>query len=318
MKYDSRAAILISSCISYSDTWPLIHRSFQYYWPFLPFKVFLGTDTFPSHIDKSEFPLFDFILADPSLSWTECICCYISQIPFDNLIFFLDDFFLLAHVNDSQLSLAIDDFLALNIDVLRLCRLPCPSLPSPLEHPRSPRIRLTPRFLPYRVNTQVSLWKSSTLAYLASIPLSPWAFEAKLSQAANLMPFLFAEYSSPVFSYDHFVEKSKWKPSVIEYAEFLGTYIPRGRNYHTPDSLNKTVSGALVPMSFVFYFNSSVNSLAYFALTRNPALCRFILILVAFLRLPSSVLSISRFLLQRRYVLSEQVKPSTSYVDLSS
>ena len=96
-------AFLMSSCDSYEDTWDPFFQLLGRYWPDIPFRVYLNTETKQYHPSK---PLpFDVISCNTGtgLPWGTRMKRVLNSLPEDYVFHVLDDFFIQSPVRGSYL-----------------------------------------------------------------------------------------------------------------------------------------------------------------------------------------------------------------------
>ncbi|MDO4818819.1 MAG: hypothetical protein Q3994_00375 [Prevotella sp.] len=89
-----RCGFLLNSCDAYSDTWDAFFDLLNIYWPDLPYKVYLNTETI-NYKPKHSYS-FEIITINTSntISWSKRLMKVLDIIEEDYVLMTLDDFFL--------------------------------------------------------------------------------------------------------------------------------------------------------------------------------------------------------------------------------
>lgn len=93
-------AFLLSTCDSYEDTWDPFFRLLGKYWPTLPMKVYLNTET-KSYVPSVKLP-FSVTACNTSagIPWGQRLMTVLDRIPEEYVFLMLDDFFVRSPVRE--------------------------------------------------------------------------------------------------------------------------------------------------------------------------------------------------------------------------
>lgn len=173
---------VLCSCDSYEDLWTPFCTQLVKFWPGFSLPIYLGTESKTFHYDglTIESPLKD-TKTDLSL-WSKRLEALLKKIPYDYLIFMLDDFLLTEPVNVSEVERAygiIKD--NPSIGMIQLW----PQIIGQVEKRKIenaieceyPGYYLLKKKMPYRITTQVSIWRKDYMLKILRKHESAWHFE---------------------------------------------------------------------------------------------------------------------------------------------
>lgn len=205
--------VVVFSCAAYSDAWGPFFTLFRKYWPDCPYPVWLVTDTM---ISKPTAGWLDsrniFTYKNPS--WNEIMVQFTAAYPDEPIMMFQEDYFLTSQVSNFQVGRA-EWFL--NMRRASCVRLyPCPGGDIEIG---DPCYALIATEAPYRVSTQVAIWRPGVLNAIASATKTPWEFEI------NGTKLLRSAEPSPELTHGFYAWKREVHPWPIEY---ICTAIVRG------------------------------------------------------------------------------------------
>ncbi|MEA2571429.1 MAG: hypothetical protein QOI24_3430 [Acidobacteriota bacterium] len=208
--------LLVISCDRYSDLWEPFFRVLRARWPDCPFPLFLGTNHKTCTIDG-----VTTINIGDDISWTSGVRAMLDRIDSDDVILFLEDFFLIEQVDTTAVLRLVDAARKYRVGSLRLAPLPAPT---PLPTVASPvdGIGIVQPGEVYRVSTQPAIWRRETLHRLLLPGFSAWDFEHLGTQLSAELDDQFWGPLKPSLVYDHGVEKGKWKPEGVAICRAAG------------------------------------------------------------------------------------------------
>ncbi len=197
-----RCAVLVPSWDGYADLWSPFFQLFWKYWPDCPFPVYLGAEekSFPH-------PRVTMIRAEPGLNWAARVRRQVEALDHEYVMLVLEDFFWRAPTPTGQIVQCLEGLHTLGGEMMRLTNRPPPDSP----------VRGYPLFgeiavgAPYRVSTQVTIWRRESLLDLLRDDESIWDFELKGSRRSDARPTGFYCTWRQLAPYGyHVVERGKW------------------------------------------------------------------------------------------------------------
>ena len=181
---DNNICFLLCSCDNYDDLWAPFCTQLVKYWPGFDLPIYLSTETKSFHYEglRIETPLKDS-KTDIS-SWSKCLDVLLHVMPYDYFIFMLDDFLLTGEVDVKEVEKAYSYMKEdKSIGLVHLW---------PLISKNSDKIRRDnavnceyPGFysvkshMPYRINTQVAIWRKDYMIKILRTHESAWHFETR-------------------------------------------------------------------------------------------------------------------------------------------
>jgi hypothetical protein len=199
--------ILVISCDAYSDVWRPFFSIFWKRWPDCPYPVYLGSNykIYPDERVKC-------ITVGDDISWASGVQAMLDQLRCEYVILFLEDFLIKEPVDTAAVSRLVRIAREEQVGCLRVAPLPPPSLLPSCEVPGFPDLGIVDVATPYRVSTQIAVWRVATLRNLLVPGFSAWDFEHIGTQMSENMPDSFWGPFEATIVYDQSVEKGKWKP----------------------------------------------------------------------------------------------------------
>ncbi|MDM8160289.1 hypothetical protein QUH73_10730 [Labilibaculum sp. K2S] len=167
-----KTAIVISTCDLYCDCWlPMIH-SIRKYWPDCPFPIY-----FVSNFKNLDEVGIEFIKVGEHKGFGSNMKKALDLIDADNVILFLEDFFIGGIVNTEVINDHLKHCIEKSIDFLKIDSCD-------IMHHDDMRIGdscycLNPIDIRYSLNLAIAIWKKSTLQSLCVEGFSAWDFERK-------------------------------------------------------------------------------------------------------------------------------------------
>lgn len=185
----------------YKDLWRPFFHLFHEYWPDCPFPVYLGAQT-----EQGDFAGVQMLLAGGGDSWSLSLRRFLEQIPCENVMMLLEDFFLCEKVSSVNILAHLDTLRRLRGSVLRLHPNPRPTI----RIGGSSMVGEQHRLAPFRVSLQASIWDRAALLALLRDEESPWEFELKGTIRAQIEPHGFYCSFKREIVYRQVVEGGKW------------------------------------------------------------------------------------------------------------
>jgi hypothetical protein len=188
MNTSENTAILILSCDKYSDAWNPFFLLMQKYWPDCKFDVFLGTN------EKGfDFPGIKVLKSGKARDWSADTSAILEQIPHENVIILLEDYFIMKPVDEVWLNKCISFLSEKNASFMRIASFRKDHFPMYAYDPiiENPEFGITRNEAPYKVNLQAGIWNKKDLIDLIKKGESPWEFEVNASKRCNASEKLF-------------------------------------------------------------------------------------------------------------------------------
>jgi len=203
-------SLLVVSCDAYSDLWEPAITLIESEWPDISFNIYWG-----SNFKILHHPGIKNISVGEDRSWCKNLDKMLDEIPTEYVIFMLEDFFL-TNKADSKSIIEIFNFTKRNnIDCCRL--IPNESNQgNVLAETVDYNLIEIPKNTPYRISTQMAIWKKSFLRTLLNPKFSAWEFEGINTKLVDEFSFNICAVDKPVVFYKHGVERGKWLPQGIE------------------------------------------------------------------------------------------------------
>lgn len=190
-RYTDEVSLLVSSSDDYETTWYPYFELVKRYWRNHPRDIYLNSET-KTYAD-SQLRIHS-LCAGREGTWSQRLLHCLEQIPTEYVIFSLEDAFLLGDVDDE----AIERCLTWMQEDSRIavCRLKTSSLPQLQPTAQYGDFRLAGDDTPYRLDTQVALWRKKDLMSFIDETESPWQFEKCGTQRIKGTEKLFLWYWS--------------------------------------------------------------------------------------------------------------------------
>ena len=181
---DNNICFILCSCDSYEDLWVPFCTQLVKHWPEFDLPIYLSTETKSFRYDglHIETPLKD---SNTDLSsWSKRLVILLKNLPYDYLIFMLDDFLLTEDVDVKEVEKAYH--IIKSDDKIGLIHL-WPLISSNSNQRRRdnavecqyPDFYLIKNKMPYRIMTQVSIWKKDYMLKVLRAHESAWHFEVR-------------------------------------------------------------------------------------------------------------------------------------------
>lgn len=189
--YSEKCSLLVSSSDNYETTWYPFFELLKQFWKHHPHKIFLNTETI-SYQDET-LDLIN-ILGGKEATWSERLYRCLEQIETEYVIFTLEDFFLLDEVNDEAIEQCLR-WMEEN-DNIAQCRLKASHCPELEENEHYAPFRLAGDEVPFRLDTQVALWRRTALMEFIDLQENPWQFEQRGTERIKGIDKIFLWYYS--------------------------------------------------------------------------------------------------------------------------
>lgn len=207
--------ILVVSCDHYADAWQPFFDNFFSYWPDCPYPIYLQTNLL-----KPNFSNVSVIAVGPDVDWSTNLSSALSQLPTNNVLLLLEDFWLWQPVNTILINKLYQIFKERNAGYLRLV----PKPPADQDLKTSLPVGLLLPDSAYRVSYQAGIWDKKVLNNILLPGENAWASEMQGSKRSRLLDAVFLSVLSlPVeewpIRYLNAIIKCKWTPEAVALAK---------------------------------------------------------------------------------------------------
>lgn len=225
-------AVLVSSCDAFSDAWKPFAFFFRRHWPDCPFPVYLITNELRI---TSQF--VQPIAVGPDRGWASNLKIALEQIRETHLLYFQEDYFLIAPVQTAPLT---EDFqYAFENEVDALCFRARENLERDFQ-PLNDRFGVVPEDSDGRTRLQVTLWKREALATVLRDGENAWEMEARGSERTRGMKMIsYSTRENPPISYQmSAIVRGLWTREALEMCASADCEItPQFRGIYSPNKL---------------------------------------------------------------------------------
>ncbi len=161
-------AFVVTSCVKYSDCWPVMMKSIRKYWPAIYEQTFILTESTGDFRDD-----YKFIVLPEDRAWSDNLIylCEHLKDKYDYVFLAMEDGPLIEAVDNEKISQYFSTFMEINGSFLTLLNDPYPSGESVNG---LTKISLDSA---YRSTTTCALWRLSKLQDLLVSGESAWDFE---------------------------------------------------------------------------------------------------------------------------------------------
>ncbi|MBN2286921.1 MAG: hypothetical protein JXQ26_09735 [Tissierellales bacterium] len=216
-------ALVVLSCDSYSDLWPIFIKQFEKEWSNCPFDKYISTNFLSANSDS-----FKDIRIGEDNSWSDGVIKTLSRLKerYEYALITLEDLVLMEKVDNAEFTIMVETFKKLDGNYLKFIRKPRPT-----NKVNSLFGEIKPGSL-YRPTCVYAIWKIETLLKLLVDAENAWQFERFGSIRSDKYDGFYVVYED-FFKVSNTVVKGKWVPKEKEKIEQLGYSI---------DSSKKTLS----------------------------------------------------------------------------
>jgi hypothetical protein len=232
-----KLAVLIVSCDKYKDTWNVFLSLLNKFWPDIPYKIYLGTNSedFKYVVNGQDIQV---IKSNVDTSWASTYRSFLNQIDEDYVLPFLDDFFIFDKVNTHLVSELFEIFLNEKIDCLSLTN----DYLGKKNFKNYNFLKTIESKEEYIVNSGVNIWKKDLLKTFLRDNYTPWEFELKNSRNINNgtinFEWHFVAVKKSLFKLLNGVIRGKWVPQTVRKVNKIGVEV----NIGDRDIMNKKES----------------------------------------------------------------------------
>ena len=208
--FKNKFAILILSCDKYADLWPIFFELFWRYWPDCPLNIYLITNKLSISDNRVRC-----LCMGEDISWSDNLIKALKSVNEEYIMLFVDDTFLIHHVNTKKIIFFLHWMYSKKINYLRLMPSPKPDIPY------NNYIGEISKGSIYRASIPFSVWRKNILLDLLVKGESAWAFEVYGSIRSDKYEDF---YSCRLrnFTYIHGVIKGKWSGRAVRRLRSMG------------------------------------------------------------------------------------------------
>lgn len=238
---NKKTTILVSSCDFFSDVWkPMICAFFQN-WEDCPYPIY-----FVSNFKELDDKRVNFIKVGKDISYGTNLRKALDQIDADYIIYFMEDYFLDAKVNTSDIEKHVDYCENHGINFMKLAS---DNLVETRKDVVDGIYRKNPMDNKYAINTVVAIWTKKMLYDLTLPEYSPWDFERNVvnyvnenNYPANTLVLAAEEFREHGIPYMEVVRRGKWISNVIPFLKKNGFEEELKNRKHEPEIIHKFAS----------------------------------------------------------------------------
>ena len=217
--FKSSVALVVSSCDAFFDAWRPFHAFFEKFWGDCPLDVFLLTNKL-----EIRSPRIRGIAAGEDRGWSSNLLFALEQIAHPYVLYFQEDYFLMAPVERAQLARDFSEAMEMEADSL------CFRARSKFDagfQPLNERNGIVPLDSLGRTRCQVTLWKRSALQSILREGETAWNFEARGSARTQEMKILSyaSRENAPIRYLMSAISRGLWMPEAIELCRSHGVTI---------------------------------------------------------------------------------------------
>lgn len=207
-------AVLVLSCDKYADVWPAFFKCFRKNFPTGNWPIYLGSNT----EECAESGVIS-VLSGSDPDWSASYKRILEQIPQKKIFVILEDLFLSSRVDANVLTTLMDFMFEKNANHIRYWANPTPDFPTD-----NPLVGECAKGAPYR-STVCGFWDRDYLLKLLIEGETPWNFEIFGSYRTSYSKGFFAT-NAPLCEYKNMIEKGRWIPESVDWAERNGISLP--------------------------------------------------------------------------------------------
>lgn len=211
-------SILVLSCDSYADVWPVFFTLFFRYWPDCRLPIYLGAN----HLRYGDERVTTICVGEDK-SWAHSTRLMLQSLGTTYILIFLEDYLLTAPVDGTIVEALANEMRSTGAEFIRFRPSPSPDRPV-AGHPLLGE--LTPG-TPYRVSLDIGLWRRETLFSLLEDGETAWDMEILGSRRSDTLPGFYCSTAN-VFSRTNGLERGKWKRYNLPMLRKEHVALPRG------------------------------------------------------------------------------------------
>lgn len=185
--YQEKCSLLVSSCDKYRTAWYPLFSLIKIYWPNSPQKMFLITESSDFRLEGLDIQV---LKNKKGNAWGGNLLSALNVIDTEYVIFSLEDFFLVDYVKEDVIERCVN-WMDENQQIAQIRLKPSSD---------SINLRVTEKYegfciaedsMPYRIDTQVAIWRRTRLVELVDAEETAWRFESRGTMRAVGSSYLF-------------------------------------------------------------------------------------------------------------------------------
>jgi hypothetical protein len=207
--FKSSVALVVSSCDAFFDAWRPFHAFLEKFWNDCPLEIFLITNDL-----EIRSPRMRSIAVGKDRGWSSNLQFALGQIVHPYVLYFQEDYFLIAPVERAQLARDFAEVIELGAESL------CFRARSKFDagfQPLNERYGVVPLESEGRTRCQVTLWKKHALQSILREGETAWNFEARGSARTKAMQILSyrSRENTPIHYLMSAISRGLWMPEAI-------------------------------------------------------------------------------------------------------
>ncbi len=216
----TKLTIVVNSCDSYRDVWPVFLSALDEYWPARDLSIVINTESSPSDFHWKDV-CFSYVAAEfPSkVCWGKRLISTLNQVSSEYVLLLFDDYILESNVDTARIIEAVE-FLESNHQAA-VFYINAVCVQTHVDDPKS-KFRELKNFVDYRLNSAPGIWRKSELIKYTGANDDPWAWEVFGSYRTyfdNNKFYSVASISNNIIDYDFrkggAIYRGKWVPEVM-------------------------------------------------------------------------------------------------------
>lgn len=245
-------SILVNTTDSFEDCWYPFFKLFKKYWPDFHGTIYLNTETKDFSFEGLDIvPIKNKLVGE---SWSKCLKFALNFIEEEIILYLQDDYFLKDTVQKNIIEHLYSKILENNIDCIHLTPF---ASEGPFEKSQYLDVLKYSKKAAYKIGTQASLWRKSTMKKYLKDHENAWHFEVFGTKRAwrhneEIYIYNFNKNENEIIPYSPTgIVKGKWKKDAvfelfaineidINY-NIRGFYNPQKNKYKTPFSIKKII-----------------------------------------------------------------------------
>lgn len=185
--YQEKCSFLVSSCDKYRTAWYPLFSLIKIYWPNSPIKKYLITERLNFHLEGIDVQVLN---NKKGSAWGENLLSALKVIDTEYVIFSLEDFFLVDYVKDDIIEKCVK-WMDENPNIAQIRLKPSSDAVNLRMAEKYEGFRIAEDSMPYRIDTQVAIWRKNRMKELTNAQETAWRFESRGTKRAIGSPYLF-------------------------------------------------------------------------------------------------------------------------------
>jgi len=179
-------AILVNTTDSFEDCWLPFFKLFSIFWHDYKGKIYLNTETKTfSYPGLNIIPIRNHqTTTGRKPTWSECLLCALDTMSEAIVLYMQEDYFLWDFVKNDLINEFANLISVKNIDCIHLTDQ---ATPGPFQKTSFEQLLEIDKKAPYRISTQVALWKKDVLKQYLRKHENAWQFELYATRRARIL-----------------------------------------------------------------------------------------------------------------------------------